>query len=169
MELWDARTRDGELTGGTLVRGEPIAKGLYHLVCEVIVRHRDGGVLAMRRAKEKDVFPGWLETTAGGSALAGESSLDCIRRELLEETGLEADALELIGRYIGAEYIFDSYLCVVDCARDAVRLQPGETEGYVWLSEEEFAAFAASDAMIPSQKQRLSPYLRRAGYLKGEA
>ncbi|MBR5289309.1 MAG: NUDIX domain-containing protein [Clostridia bacterium] len=166
MELWDARTRDGALTGGTLVRGEPIPEGLYHLVCEVLVRHRDGSILAMKRDEHKDVFPGWWETTAGGSALAGESSLDCARRELLEETGIVCDAFELIGRFIGPEYIFDSYLCVVDCDKDAVRLQPGETGGYRWMSEAEFAAFAASQRMIPWQKQRLEPYLKRAGYLK---
>ena len=120
----------------------------------------------MERDPGKDVFPGWLETTAGGSALKGETSLDCVRRELLEETGISCDAFELIGRLIGPEYIFDSYLCVVDWDKGAVRLQPGETSGYRWMCETEFAAFAASQRMIPQQKQRLEPYLKKAGYLK---
>ena len=166
MELWDARTRDGALTGGTLVRGEPIPEGLYHLVCEVLVRHADGSFLAMKRDEGKDVFPGWWETTAGGSALAGESSLDCARRELLEETGIACDSFVHIGCYIGAEYIFDSYLCVVDCPKDCVRFQEGETVGYRWMSEAEFGEFVCSERMIPWQKERLMPYLKKEGYIE---
>lgn len=166
MELWDARTRDGALTGGTLVRGEPIPEGLYHLVCEVLVRHADGSFLAMKRDEGKDVFPGWWETTAGGSALAGETSLDCARRELLEETGIEAESFELIAKTIGKEYIFDSYLCVVDCPKDAVRFQAGETVDYRWMSEAEFGEFVRSQRMIPWQKERLVPYLKKAGYIE---
>lgn len=37
MELWDAYTEKGEKTGITLVRGEVIPKGLFHVVVEVIV------------------------------------------------------------------------------------------------------------------------------------
>ena len=166
MELWDARTRNGKLTGGTLVRGEPIPQGLYHLVCEVLVKHRDGSILAMKRDENKDIFPGWWETTAGGSALAGESSLDCARRELLEETGIAGETFELIAKTIGAEYIFDSYLCVVDCSKDAVRFQEGETVGYRWMSEGEFAAFIRSGHMIPWQKERLLGYLKEVGYIE---
>ena len=32
MELWDAYSKDEELVGSTLVRGEEIPQGLYHLV-----------------------------------------------------------------------------------------------------------------------------------------
>jgi len=42
MEIWDAYTREGKPTGKTLVRGEAISDGLYHMVCEVLVRHKDG-------------------------------------------------------------------------------------------------------------------------------
>ena len=53
MELWDAYDRDEKRTGGELVRGEPIPDGLYHLVCEVLVRHADGDYLLMKRARSK--------------------------------------------------------------------------------------------------------------------
>ena len=44
MELWDAYDEYGNQTGETLVRGEEIPDGLYHMVCEVLVRHADGSV-----------------------------------------------------------------------------------------------------------------------------
>ena len=37
MELWDAYNEKGERVPGTLVRGEPVPKGLYHLVCCILV------------------------------------------------------------------------------------------------------------------------------------
>ena len=75
MELWDALYKDGTLAGRDLVRGEPVPEGLYHLVCEILVRHTDGTYLMMRRNLEKEGYPGYWETTAGGSALKGEDLL----------------------------------------------------------------------------------------------
>ena len=68
MELWDAYTRNGVKTGGVLVRGQRMWPGIYHLVCEVLVRHVDG------------------------------SPIDCIRRELREETGIEWTKFEKVSR-----------------------------------------------------------------------
>ena len=41
LEIWDAYLIDGTLANQDLVRGEPIPKGLYHLVSEILVRHID--------------------------------------------------------------------------------------------------------------------------------
>ena len=43
METWDAYDKDFNKIGGvTLIRGEKIPEGVYHLACDVIVRHTDG-------------------------------------------------------------------------------------------------------------------------------
>lgn len=44
MEIWDAYDRQGAKTGTDLVRGERIGEGLYHLVCEIVVRHAEGTI-----------------------------------------------------------------------------------------------------------------------------
>ena len=49
MEIWDAYDRQGAKTGTDLIRGEKIGEGLYHLVCEVVVRHADGEYLLLQR------------------------------------------------------------------------------------------------------------------------
>lgn len=168
MELWDAYTAEGLRTGETLVRDGLIPEGLYHMVCEVLVRHRDGSFLAMRRARSKAGFPGFWETTAGGSALQSEDALQCAERELREETGLTCGEFTRIGYEVFAptHCLYHSFLCTVDCDKASVRLQPGETEDYRWMTEREFADFVNSDDMIPSQKRRLSRYLLDAGYLQ---
>ena len=100
MELWDAYDRNGNKTGEILVRGEPIPEGRYHLVSEVLVRHVDGSYLCMIRSRQKPNYPLYPECTAGGSALMGEDSLTCIRRELREETGIEWAEFEEVARTV---------------------------------------------------------------------
>ena len=81
------------------MRGQPIPSGVYHLVCDVIVRHTDGTYLLMQRDPRKHHGLMW-EATAGGSALSGETPLECAKRELREETGVVAHDLVEVGREI---------------------------------------------------------------------
>ena len=168
MELWDAYTRNGVKTGGVLVRGQRMWPGIYHLVCEVLVRHMDGSFLCMIRSREKPNYPLYPECTAGGSALLGEDPLTCIRRELREETGIECDEFQEVNRTIRECYatIFHSYVCTVDWPKDQIRCQEGETEGYQWLSESEFIELLNSDRMIPGQPERMEGWFREMGYWK---
>ena len=84
MELWDAYNEKGEkLEGITLVRDEPRPAGVFHIVCEIIVRHADGDYLLMQRDARKH-FGGMWEASAGGSVIQGEDALTGAKRELFE-------------------------------------------------------------------------------------
>ena len=114
MELWDAYDRDfKKIQGVTLVRGEAIPEGFFHLVCEIIVRHIDGSYLIMQRDKRKHLGGMW-EATAGGSALQGEAPVTCAARELHEETGITSDNLVEIGRVLHHNHksFYVEYLCI---------------------------------------------------------
>lgn len=165
MEIWDLYYADGTPAGRQMVRGCEIPAGYYHLVCEVLVRHTDGDYLLMRRSMTKAMFPGCWEATAGGAALAGEDQLACIRRELREETGIEAENFELVARKIvRGDTIFYSWLCVTDWDKSAVRLQEGETDAFRWVSEDEFKAFVNSDRVVSTQRDRWTDWYRKMGY-----
>lgn len=168
MEIWDAYYRDGTRAGKELIRGEKIPAGLYHMGCEVLVRHTDGTFLLMQRDWQKSGYPGWLEATAGGAAQKGEEPLDCIRRELYEETGIRGENFEPVGCHISdaGQGICWSYLCVTAWDKTAITLQEGETVAFKWVSEAEFLAFVNSDQVIPSQKKRLEDTLRKIGLLR---
>ena len=166
MEIWDAYLPNGTLAGCDLVRGEPIPDGLYHLVSEIVVRHIDGEYLLMQRDPRKPNYGGYFEATAGGSALKGEDADSCARRELREETGIDAGTLTNIGHFVSHNTIYGIFLCVTDCDKNAVKLQEGETVSYKWISEAEFIDFVNSDAMIQAQRQRYLPYLKKMGYVK---
>jgi len=165
MEIWDAYFKDGSLAGRDLVRGEPIPDGLYHLCCEILVRHTDGEYLLMERAPDKEPYGGYLEASAGGSALKGEDPLTCAKRELFEETGITAETLSEFAVSTVEKVICHSFLCVTDHDKRAVTLQEGETVSSRWVSEAEFKAFVASDKMIDAQRIRYRDFLSRMGYL----
>ena len=167
MELWDAYDRNGNKTGEILVRGEPIPEGRYHLVSEVLVRHVDGSYLCMIRSREKPNYPLYPECTAGGSALLGEDPLTCIRRELREETGIVWDDFQLVAHTVREpdSCLFYSFVCTVDWPKDRITMQEGETEGYRWLSEEEFGELLRSGRMIPECMERMREYYEKMGYL----
>lgn len=137
MELWDAYNSSFlKIENVTLVRGEPIPKDIFHLVCEILVKHVDGTFLLMKRDPQKH-FGGMWEATAGGSALAGENSFQCAIRELREETGIISTELIEVGREVNdrTHSIYIEFLCVTDWNKDEVLLQEGETVDYAGLCE----------------------------------
>lgn len=137
-EIWDAYDRQfNRIENTKLIRGESIPDGIYHLVGEIIVRHKDGTFLLMQRDFNKHLGGMW-ELTAGGSALEGETPLECAIRELKEETGIAAYDLKEIRRIVHEEHhsIYVEYLCLTDWNKEAIVLQPGETIAYKWVDRE---------------------------------
>lgn len=135
MELWDAYDKNfNRIEGVTLTRGEKINDGIFHLVCDVIVRHTDGDYLIMQRDGRKH-YGGMWEATAGGSAFIGESPLQCAVRELFEEIGIHADTLTEIGRVVDKKChsAYVEYIFVTDCDKNSVKLQEGETSDFRWV------------------------------------
>lgn len=166
MEIWDGYNADGTLAGVDLIRGEEIPKGLYHLVCEILVRHVDGDYLLMQRDFNKEGYPGYFEATAGGSALKGEDKLACAKRELFEETGIASEDFEEIGRSMSHNTIYYVFFSVTDCDKDTITLQEGETVSFKWVCEKDFVDFVNSEEMIDVQRKRLDDFLRKMGYVK---
>ncbi len=115
----------------------------------------------MKRSDDKDVYPGFWEASAGGSALSGEEPLEAATRELLEETGLVPDSMELVNVLFKdpSRAMFYSYLARVSCDKDSVTLQEGETVAYKWLDKEAFLEYVDLENTIGSHNQRFEKYI----------
>lgn len=136
-EIWDAYDKEfNRIEDVKLIRGEVIPAGMYHLVCDIIVKHVDGTYLLMQRDYEKHCGGMW-ELTAGGSALEGETPLECAVRELKEETGIVSCDLQELGRLVhdGHRSLYVEYLCITDWDKNDVSLQKGETIDYKWVDK----------------------------------
>lgn len=137
VEIWDAYDRQfNKIENAILERGKAVPDGMYHLVCEIIVKHNDGTYLLMQRDFEKHLGGMW-ELTAGGSALKGETPMECAVRELREETGIVSCNLQELKRIIhdGHHSLYVEYLCITDWDKNAVILQYGETVDYKWVDK----------------------------------
>ena len=155
MEIWDAYDANlNKIENKTLVRGETIPDGIFHLVCDILVRHADGTYLLMQRDLRKS-YGGLWEATAGGSALSGETPIVCAKRELKEETGITATVLSQVGCVVdkGTHSIYVEFLCITDCNKNAVTLQDGETTAYKWVSRKELLSMN-SDKLITERMQQ---------------
>ena len=144
MEKWDAYdSKLNKIEGVTLIRGEQVPEGYFHLCSEIIVRLTDGSYLIMQRDKRRHLGGMW-EATAGGSALQGEDPLTCAMRELQEETGIVSDELIEIGRVLhhGHKTYYVDYLCVTDVDKDSIVLQEGETIAFKWINPDELRAMS---------------------------
>ena len=127
-EIWDVYDENRNLTGKLHKRGEPLAKGEYHLVVHIWVRDSNGKFLITRRAEDKKPFPGCWECT-GGSALAGETSMEAALRETLEETGLQHQNAKktCVISYRRDDWFGDVWLFENTFSLEDVRLQKNET------------------------------------------
>ena len=155
MELWDAYNSSFvKIENVTLVRGETIPKDIFHLVCDILVKHVDGTFLLMKRDLQKH-FGGMWEATAGGSALIGENPLQCAIRELKEETGIVSANLVEVGREVSEEThsIYIEFLCITDWKKDKISFQQGETIDYKWVSKEELLAMK-HDELVTERMQK---------------
>jgi len=168
LEIWDLYDEHGNKTGETWerARAKEIPEGRFHIVCDILIRHQDGDFLLTFRDPRKDIYPGCWEASAGGSALAGETPEEAARREMLEETGLEAEKLELISvttRPRSRSVVY-AYLGAVDGPKDAVRLQEGETADYRWVKPEQFIDMIREEPILKVQYERYKPYLDRQAF-----
>ena len=154
MEICDAYDENYNIIEGmTLVRGDEafIPEGVYHLVCDIIVKHTDGTYLLMQRDSRKH-YPLMWEASAGGSALKGESPLEAATRELFEETGIKSSTLKEIGRKISPKNrtAYADFYCETDCDKESIVLQEGETVAYRWVTRDEL--FSLKDDEIVTKR-----------------
>lgn len=156
MELWDIYDKDKKRTGRTMKRNDWCLKDdEYHLTVLGVIRRPDGKFLITQRVMTKSWAPGWWEVS-GGAAQAGEESEDAVKREILEETGLDVSAAD--GGYMftyhrenpgeGDNYFVDVYRYTMDFTESDVKLQTGETNGFKIATLDEIKAFAAEGIFL---------------------
>lgn len=157
MELFDVYDENRKPTGRTVARGSRLKRGEYHLVVFVWVFNSRGELLLTQRSPEKRSFPNKWEAT-GGAVQAGENSLQAVRRELFEETGIRAEPGEFLlietYRRAGKNDICDIYFLRRDVGLDELVMQEGETCGAMWVSRRELERMISQDLIAKPDAER---------------
>ena len=145
MELWDLYNEKRELTGKTLIRGQEVPQGLYHLVVDVWIKNSKGEYLISQRSADRPTFPLMWECV-GGSAVCGEDSLAAALRETKEEVGIDLSAdcgkikYSVIGRILnGVKFtdIVDAWVFEYNGEVDLTNATTAEVAQARWLGPED--------------------------------
>ncbi len=150
MELWDVYDLHRRKTNRTWVRGEKLRAGDFHLVVHVCIFNSNGDMLIQQRQPFKEGWPNMWDLTAGGSAIAGDTSQTAAQRELYEEIGLNLDFQQVRPHLtINFEHGFDDiYLIEEDVELDSLTLQETEVQNVKWASKEEILAMIKNGEFI---------------------
>lgn len=159
MERWDIYDSNRERTGRTMERDDwHMQPGDYHLIVLAVIRRPDGKYLITKRADNKSWAPGWWEVP-GGCVVAGESSEDAVRREVLEETGLDVTGAE--GGFLfgyqrenpdkGENYFVDIYRFEMDFEESEIQLQAGETVDYQFADRDQIGEYSRRGIFLHNQ------------------
>ena len=149
-ERWDIYDKNKMKTGRTMKRNDWCLKDdEYHLTVLGVVQRPDGKYLISKRVMTKSWAPGWWEVS-GGACMAGEESEEAVKREVLEETGLDGSNAE--GGYCftyhrenpgkGDNYFVDVYKFIMDFDESDVSMQEEETDGYKLATLDEIKEIA---------------------------
>lgn len=155
MEMWDIYDKNKNLTGRTMKKNDWCLKDdEYHLTVLGVVRHTNGKYLITKRVMTKAWAPGWWEVS-GGACQAGETSIEAVRREVNEETGLPTEGK---GEYLftyhrenpgkGDNYFVDVYRFDLDFTEEDLNIQEEEAAGYMLATLDEIKAFAAEGIFL---------------------
>ena len=138
METWDILDKNGNLTGKTMDKSDKIVwkEGIYHLGADVWIINSDNKILIQKRSPKKNFRPNvWAMT--GGSVIKGETSLETLKRETMEELGIELDIDKAIKikHYRTSNIWLDEYIVEQDVDLNKIILQEDE------VCEVKFASF----------------------------
>ena len=151
MELWDLYTFDRRKTGETMTRGQRQPEGRFRQTVHVCLFNKAGEMLIQRRQRFMKGWPGLGDFTAGGSALAGESSQEAAGRELLEELGVDisfAGIRPALSLPFGKGFD-DIFTREQELELAALRLQPEEVEAVQWAGEAKVLAMLEEGTFVP--------------------
>jgi len=167
MEFWDIYNSDREKTGATMVRGDRIKPGDHHIMVHVCVFNNAGQMLIQLRHPDKEVWGDKWDISAGGSAVAGDTSSVAIHREMLEEIGIDYDFSNIRPHLtVNIHGAFDDiYIVDLDADISTLRLQPEEVKQVKWADRDEIFRMIDSGEFVPYRKSLISLIFdMRSGY-----
>jgi len=150
MEYLDIVDKNGNKTGEIKPRKEVHSKGYLHRAVHVWIINSKKELLVQRRSSNKDVYQHKLYVAVAGHPVSGEDEIEGIKREVLEEIGIELDTskleylftffqelIENDGNFLDNQF-FNVYLVEMDLDINKLKLQEDEVSEVKNIHYKEF-------------------------------
>lgn len=152
MEFFDVIDENGLKTGEVVEREKAHRLGICHRVVQVWVINSNNEVMLQKRSLTKDSYPGKWYASLGGHIATGEDNFQSIKREFMEELGLDVSGMSNDIRYLytfkeieylnGGEFIdnefYDVYYLKIDIVLDELVLQEDEVSEVKFITFKDF-------------------------------
>lgn len=157
-EYWDIYDVDRVKKHRTHLRGTPIEDGDYHLVVNIWIYNSEGEILLTQRHPEIPFGLKWACT--GGSALAGEDTVQAAIRETKEEIGIDIlpEELILVGQERRLHSFLDTFAVYKDITPEQIVMQPEEVVDFCWVNEREYRKIEREECLHPALKNFFEVY-----------
>ncbi|GAB3059696.1 NUDIX domain-containing protein [Salinicoccus sesuvii] len=171
METWDIYDAARNKVNRTVVRGDQLAPGEYHMVVHVCIFNSDREMLIQQRQPFKEGWPNMWDVTVGGSAVSGDTSQKAAERETLEEIGLTLNlenARPTMTMNFGRGFD-DIYLIEKDVDIGTLSLQYEEVQNVKWATREDILEMIEEGTFIPYEENLIRLYfdlVNRQGAIK---
>ena len=151
MELLDVYDDLGNVTGRTVVRGDKSVKLNEHehiAVAIIFIENDKGEFLIQKTSKEK----GGYYSSTGGHIDSGETPLNTIKREVLEELGVNIDKDNIVeyGAILHDKTIIFLYYIKKNIDINKVKLQREEVDYVKYMSKNEISELIKNNEMLKS-------------------
>jgi 8-oxo-dGTP diphosphatase len=112
-----------------------------------IITNSNGEILLARRKASKSLAGKW--EFPGGKLEEGESESECLKRELLEELGMEVRVNERMGENVHQYSSFQIRLIGYRCSFVGATYVLTDHDAYVWVKPEEIGQYDLAEADVP--------------------
>jgi len=162
-ELRDLYDKNGNITGKTYHKGEPVPDGFYPMVVMVVIRNQEGKFLMQKRSLNKG--GDWGVT--GGHPKSGETPIQGIITEVKEELGLDFSNENFIEFDSGCDGkdCYKMYFVNKDVDIASIKIQEEELSEVRWFSMDELKSMVEKNELNENQ---ISCFVKVCNFIKNK-
>lgn len=148
-EKRDLYDENSQLSGKTYFKGDKVPEGLYPMVVMIVLQNIKGEFLMQKRVPRKG--GDWGVT--GGHPKAGETPLQGIVTEVLEELGLDISEEKIVVYDEGCDGkdCYKMYYLKLDIDTENLKIQEDELSEVKWFSMEKLNEMVQTKELNPDQ------------------